>query len=225
MRRIRTLLLGVAGLFLFGCASPRIAGPATPTAGPHEAVGQLVRCEAGHPLWRDPGTGAAFVRTETEAAFGCCEEEEEEPWCCHRHELAAVLGYATERGGGGAVLGLDYGYKLSERWTLGGFAEAVLGDVDAGAAGVTLTYFIVKERWWVQFGPGFEYEFGDGDAEEDEDGFRTKFLLRFGTGAHFALPKEWFLSPAVYYDLLNPFGDRGEAEPVVIFALSVGKEF
>lgn len=221
MRRLCIGLLGAAALILVGCASPRIRRPEV--APDLDAVSRLVCCEAGHPGWRRPDVVSPLVRTEAEG-LGCCEEEEE-PWCCNRHEIAAVLGYATERGGGGPVLGLDYGYKLSERWVVGGFAEAVLGDVDAGAAGLTLTYYVVKERWWVQFGPGFEYEFGDGEAEEDEDGFRTKLLLRFGTGVHIGLPKEWFLSPAVYYDLLNPFGGRGDREPVFIFALSVGKEF
>jgi len=108
--------------------------------------------------------------------------------------------------GEGATIGIDYEYRLSHKWGVGGFAEGVTGVDRSFAAGGQLYWHAVRDLILVA-GLGGERHHGHWER-----------ILRIGGFYEFPLESGWVISPAVFYDF-------SEATDVVLIGLNVGYIF
>ena len=129
----------------------------------------------------------------------------------HKHHLGLFLGGATkfekhEDDESGFSIGLDYEYRFTRRWGVGGLLEGVLtADHRDLAFAVPLSFHPV-DPLKLSAGPGFE-----------TDGDHTEFMFRFSLAYGFEVRK-YTLSPEVAVDLTE------EAETLV-FGFSIGRGF
>lgn len=152
----------------------------------------------------------AAVAQEPEEGLAFDVDHEEHHY--HRHHVGVFLGGATRFADGsktetGAALGLDYEYRFSKRWGIGGVAEAVVfSDEHRDGAFAVPVYFHPTQRLKLSAGPGFEIE--DGHAE---------FMARFSVTYDIPVWK-LILSPEVSLDVL----DRKQ---VLLYGLTIGAGF
>jgi hypothetical protein len=103
----------------------------------------------------------------------------------------------------GLTFGLDYEYRLSHKWGVGGFVEAVSGLGRSFAFGAQAYWHVVGELVLVA-GPGLERH---GDSWEP--------IARVGAFHEFPLGGGWVLSPGVFYDLTP-------GEDLLIYGINLG---
>ena len=206
-RRIRAIAVLVCAGGTGACAAPLPL--AEPTAAAAEAQTALVpvacRCDVlVHPSELDRYCADCVRREEREHEPPECPE-----WCHERHEVGLFLGYTTERGeGGGGTVGLDYSYRLSEYFGVGGFGEYIGGRVGAGALGAGL--FVYPWRELIFFlGPGFEFSGGE----------RPQMLLRVGALYMFPLGCGFKIGPSIYFDYVEDEGG------LIVGGLTLSKGF
>ncbi|MFT5049412.1 MAG: hypothetical protein ACI8QZ_000805 [Chlamydiales bacterium] len=106
----------------------------------------------------------------------------------------------------GFTIGLDYEYRLSHRWGIGGFAESVSGLNRSLSLGLQAYWHAVGELILVA-GPGVERR---GDEWEP--------IARVGGFYEFPIGDGWILSPGVFYDITPN-------EDLLIYGLNLGFGF
>ena len=156
--RIRTVLgcLMLASLSC-GCAARLPVGPDAMASPVYGSSSDAVRSEAWSP----------FLQAETSAPYTACYVRPVADF--ERHKLNVFLGWTGERGGGGATVGLDYEWRISELFGVEVFADRVSGDVDAYAFGALAAFHPWKGL--VLFaGPGIDL-----DVEEEEGATELEF--------------------------------------------------
>jgi len=155
--------------------------------------------------------GVLVLITMAGQALAASEQEGDQAFEPHHH-IAGILGYAFERKRGkdeeAGAIGIDYGYRFSERWGAGGFIEALGDDVVRDVSLGLIANWHPAEGLALFAGPGFEF------TEKDDE-----WLLRIGAGYDFHLQNGWVLGPKLTYDMISG-GKR-----TTILALSLGKEF
>lgn len=167
----------LVGLFLFtvGCAAP--PSSSIPLSGPNSVL-------------------APAVASRSVIANGARPEEEHgEEHGAGTQALNLFLGGSSEFGDSdGETFGLDYEYRLSPKWGVGGFAEVVSGLDRSFSFGAQLYWHPVGELVLVA-GPGFE---------QREN--RWEPIARFGSFYEFPIGDGWVISPAVFYDVTTEEG-------------------
>jgi len=126
--------------------------------------------------------------------------------------IAFSIGYALERkrteDEEASAIGVEYGYRFSEKWGVGAVAEALGSDTVRDASVVIPLSFHPYAGWRLFTGPGVEF------GEEQND-----WMLRFGGGYEFELGNRWTLAPEVVYDVIES-GKR-----TYTFGLAFGRGF
>lgn len=126
--------------------------------------------------------------------------------------IAFSLGYALERkrteDEEAGAIGVEYGYRFSEKWGVGAVVEALGTDTVRDASVVVPLSFHPYAGWRLFAGPGVEF----GDKHND-------WMLRFGGGYEFELGSRWTLAPEFVYDVIES-GKR-----TYILGLAVGRGF
>ena len=124
-----------------------------------------------------------------------------------RHILNGFAGLAREDADlAGVALGIDYEYRLSERWGFGGFTEAVVGEGRALIAGVDV---VLHPAEAVSLFVGY----GQEQKSDEWEG-----IVRVGGLYEFPIGEGWTLSPTVTYD----FSLKRPEEDVLNLGLSLG---
>jgi hypothetical protein len=128
------------------------------------------------------------------------------------HWVAGVVGYALERkrekDKETLAIGVEYGYRFSEKWGIGAVYETLGADVVRDTALVAPVSFHPHAGWRLFAGPGIEFT----DKHDD-------WMLRFGAGYEFELSDHWTLAPEFVYDVIES-GKR-----TYILALALGYAF
>ena len=129
------------------------------------------------------------------------------------HSVIAVsLGYALERKRNkdeeAGAIGLEYEYRFSDHWGVGGVIEGLGKDVIRDVSVAGLVSYHPAGGWRLFGGPGYEFT-----EQKDE------YLLRVGVGYEFSLGNHWTLAPEAVADFIEG-GKR-----TYIFGLALGREF
>jgi hypothetical protein len=128
------------------------------------------------------------------------------------HHLSGLLGYALERKRDkdeeSTAIGLDYGYRFHEHWSVGGFIEGLGNDTIRDVSVGVVANWHPAGGWALFTGPGYEFT-------EKKD----KLLFRFGVGYDFTLQNHWTVGPKFIYDVIEG-GPR-----TYILGVAVGREF
>jgi hypothetical protein len=106
----------------------------------------------------------------------------------------------------GASIGLEYVYRISPLFSIGGLGEYAGGDFNSWVIGIPL-YIRPYAGWFFRLAPGLEFE----DSE-------TNFLFRVGSGYEFELMPRWLLSPEINVDFVD--GDTK-----LVYGLTLSWEF
>jgi len=133
--------------------------------------------------------------------------EPEEPF--RRHHVALVLGGTTAppENETGFTIGVDYEYRLRERFGIGAVVERAGGRLDATSL-IGLVDVHLSRRFVLQGGPGVTFEQGERFA-----------VARIGGYYEFEAGK-YTISPALSYD----FAGGGRPNEVV-FGVQLGRQF
>lgn len=126
--------------------------------------------------------------------------------------IAFSIGYALERKRAkdeeAGAIGVEYGYRFSEKWGVGAVVEALGSDTIRDASVVVPLSFHPYAGWRLFSGPGVEF----GEKHND-------WMLRIGGGYEFELGNRWTLAPEVVYDVIES-GKR-----TYILGLALGRVF
>ena len=173
-------VIPLTALLLAGCAASGKQPPPEPMAPPVRSA----------PIAED--------RSESDGASDSSEHSE------RPHAVNFFVGGSSEIGDlDGITFGVDYGYRLTSRWSVGAFAEAISG-LDRSFATGLQGYYRVTEEFILMAGPGMEQS-GEGWGP----------FARFGTAYEFRLADQWTLAPAIFYDFT-------ERENVLVYGLNLG---
>ena len=107
---------------------------------------------------------------------------------------------------GGTTVGIDYEYRLSHKWGVGGFAESVTRVDRSFAAGALLYWHAVGKLVLV------------GGLGQEHHGGHWEGILRVGGFYEFPMESGWVISPAVFYDF-------SEATDLLILGVNFGYIF
>lgn len=128
------------------------------------------------------------------------------------HHVSGLVAYALERKRDkdeeAGAIGLDYGYRYHEHWSVGGYIEALGDDTIRNVSLGVVANWHPADGWALFAGPGYEFT-------ETKD----KLLIRFGVGYDFELQNRWTLGPKFIYDVIEG-GPR-----TYILGLAIGREF
>ena len=120
------------------------------------------------------------------------EHENGEEWAEEgRHELGLFLGITTKEGETGVSVGLDYEYRLSRLFGIGGVAEYTGADFREGLLGVPFYWHAWKELKLVA-APAVEIEPAERSGE---------FVVRLGGEYGFPVRSGTEIAPALYFDV------------------------
>ena len=122
----------------------------------------------------------------------------------HKNHVGVFGGLTHERRDNGFALGLDYGRKISDSFSIGVFAERTWGDFDFDVYGILFAYHV--DRWSWIIGPGIE------DSQ-----FGNERLWRLGFGYDFDIGKAT-LTPNFYIDNVD-------GEQVYVLGVALGHGF
>ena len=126
----------------------------------------------------------------------------------HPHHLAGVVGVASHESRDGRFLGLEYEYRLNEKWGIGGYYEQTFDGFDLEALGLMATYH-PGQNWRLLGGIG-----GEGKLNTD----KTKLLVRAAIAYDFHVGSV-SLSPLLAIDWIE------DNSYVVYLGLGVGFGF
>lgn len=156
------------------------------------------------------------------------QEDEMETEIENPHSLALIFSYThipeASRDGEEIdfitvpTIGLDYFYKISEKWMLGGAFDMELEKYEVEFEGESLKREIaiifgavvayeILPKWAVFTGPGIEFEKN-----------KTLFIFRFATEYTIKLKNNWAVFPNFTYDFKREFGSYA-------FGLGLRKSF
>ena len=128
------------------------------------------------------------------------------------HWVAGVAGYALERkrekDEETLAIGVEYGYRFSQKWGIGAVFETLGEDVVRDTALVAPVSFHPGAGWRLFAGPGVEFT----DKHND-------WMFRWGAGYEFELTDNWTLAPEFVYDVIES-GKR-----TYVLALALGYAF
>ncbi len=110
-----------------------------------------------------------------------------------RHELGLFLGVTDKKSDTGFSMGLDYEYRLSRMFGIGGLLEYTGSDFRDGIVAVPFYVHPWKELKLVA-APGIEIEAEDGSEE---------FLVRVGAEYGFDVRRGFEIAPAFYLDFTS----------------------
>jgi len=135
-----------------------------------------------------------------------------------RHVLSLFLG-VTDEGHGDSEFtqGLEYAYRVTQRWGVGGLVEYAGGD-QRNVVGVVPFSWFPHAGWVLLAGPGVEFHNGrettppgEGQSPEvDED--ETNFVFKVGAAYEFELGRRFMLAPTVNVDFVD-------GEEVLVYGL------
>ncbi len=142
----------------------------------------------------------------------------------HHHHLAVVVAATSnlDKKHTDLTLGGDYHFRLSSRWAVGGFGEAVFAEHTEYLFGVPF-YFFPTGSFWLRAGPGVELETeseGSHSRSSDNEGHTTrkaKFLFRFGAGYNFEVGG-LTISPSLDFDIVRNAN-------ALVWGVGIGKSF
>ena len=121
------------------------------------------------------------------------------------HDLGVFVGGSSDlEGGNGGVLGLDYGYRVTDHLGIGLFAEGVAGLNRSFATGVQ-GYWATPVDILLFVGTGYERH--DADWEP---------IYRLGIEYEIITPSGWVFAPSVFYDF-------GETTDLVVYGLTIAR--
>jgi hypothetical protein len=124
----------------------------------------------------------------------------------YRNVIALFGGNTQDGSENGASIGLEYVYRISPLFSIGGLGEYAGGDFNSWVIGIPL-YIRPYAGWFFRLAPGLEFE----DSE-------TNFLFRVGLGYEFELMPRWLLSPEINADFVD--GDTK-----LVYGLTLSWEF
>lgn len=134
------------------------------------------------------------------------EEEEFEPGA-GAHGIGVFVGGSDEIGDKeGYVVGLDYGYRVTDEVGVGAFLEFVSG-IDRSAATGFQSYWVSPIDVVLFAGAGFERK----DSEWEP-------ILRVGIEYEIVMTSGWILAPSIFYDW-------GEDSDVLLYGFTFGRFF
>ena len=108
----------------------------------------------------------------------------------HEHTFGVFTGFATEgKRESGPALGLEYEYRLSSSFGVGGVAEYTFGDLDTLVLAMPFAYH--GGPWKFYVGPGLERVEGN-----------NEFLVRIG-GEYGFHRGDWEISPQIDIDFVD----------------------
>ena len=130
------------------------------------------------------------------------------------HHLALFLGLGVEEkkdhDEDTFAVGMEYEYRFSERWGVGGAYETLGDDSIRNHLLVLPVSLHPGAGWRLFFGPGYEWyddsqasKSHDAAGKEGEHKHKDKFLLRLGAGYEFGLGAHWSLAPELIIDALE----------------------
>ena len=126
--------------------------------------------------------------------------------------LAVSVGYALERKRDkdeeAGAIGVEYEYRFSQHWGVGGVIEGLGKDVIRDVSLAALVSFHPAGGWRLFAGPGYEFT-----QKKDE------FLFRTGVGYEFSFGNHWTLAPEVIADFI------ASGKRTYIIGLALGREF
>ena len=93
----------------------------------------------------------------------------------HRHHIALVGGFAENDSKSAKFTGVEYEYRIADRWGIGGYYEFTFDGFDLEAIGLIGTYR-PSGAWKIMGGGGVERKLGTN---------KDKRLLRLGVGYDF----------------------------------------
>lgn len=154
-----------------------------------------------------PGFGAfaftvIFGLTVVSAAAVASEEKRH-----HRNHLSVFAGATHAEGSDEATIGLEYEYRLNERFGVGALLDHAGGDLDSTiVAGVV--FFHPYEGLLLLAAAGNEHtHHGD------------ELVLRAGIGYEFELGAGWTLTPLLNFDFVE------HEETKEVYGVSIGRHF
>ena len=130
------------------------------------------------------------------------------------HHLALFLGAGIEEkkdhDEDTFAVGLEYEYRFSNRWGIGGAYETLGEDSIRNHVLVLPISLHPGKGWRLFFGPGYEWH-DDSQADKSHDSsgqagehkHKDKFLLRLGAGYEFHVGGHWSLAPELIVDALE----------------------
>ena len=124
----------------------------------------------------------------------------------YRNVIALFGGNTKDGSENGASIGLEYVYRISPLFSIGGLGEYAGGDFDSWVIGVPVIIH-PHAGWFFRLAPGLEFE----DSE-------TNFLFRAGSGYEFELMPRWSLAPEINVDFVD--GDTK-----LVYGLTLSWEF
>ena len=117
----------------------------------------------------------------------------------HRHHMALILGNTqSEESSNGPSIGVDYEYRLNQRFGIGGLVEYAGGDFEHLLLVVPLFIHPYK-GWLLNVSLGTEVHKEHGDNEEDK---RTRdWLVRTGVAYQFHVGSRYTIGPEFNVDV------------------------
>jgi hypothetical protein len=142
----------------------------------------------------------------------------------HRHHIAAVVAATSNLDAKHTdlTLGGDYQYRLTSRWAIGGFGEAIFAEHTESLVGAPLWIYLSRS-FWLRTGPGVEFakeSDGSHSRSSSEEGHQktvAKFLFRVGAGYNFEL-SGMTIAPTLDFDFVR-------SANALVWGVSIGKGF
>ncbi len=125
----------------------------------------------------------------------------------HKHTLAVFAGITREDSDNHATLGLEYSYRISESWSVGGLVERAERKKESTLV-MAFAHFWPYRGLYLGAGVGRK---NPGDKREN--------TLRATIGYEFELSGGWVLSPQANLDMIE------HEDSEVVFGIAFGKQF
>jgi hypothetical protein len=125
-----------------------------------------------------------------------------------RNHLAVFVGVTDGGGDTGPSLGIDYEYRLTHLFGIGGTIEYTGADLREGVIAVSFDWHVWKEMK-LFIAPGVEIDAADGS---------DSFLVRLGIEYGFDIGKGWEVAPALNFDFTSD-------EDSIVIGAGFGRSF
>jgi hypothetical protein len=144
--------------------------------------------------------GAIADETEREETHAGVESR-------HKHALALFVGVTREHGENLDTLGIEYSYRMNERWSVGGVIERADREKNS-------TLVIAFVHYW----PYKELFVGVGIGRKDPNDKRQN-TFRATIGYEFELGRGWSIAPQANLDVIE------NEENEEVYGIAFGKRF
>jgi len=145
-------------------------------------------------------TAAIAAAGESEGTRGAEESH-------RKHSLGVFAGVTREHGDNHSTLGIEYSYRIDERWSVGVVAERADRKSDS-------TLVIAFVHFWPT-----EYLYVGGGIGRKDPGDERENTFRATIGYEFELGEGWSISPQANLDVIE---DEKNEE---VYGLVIGKRF